>query len=470
MALGAVFGNHLLGCGRGLDFDVCVIGSGFAGTHLALEVARAGHRVAVIEAGSRRDAKPGEAITEESFEYRTGGQVDWPVNSGRAIAVGGTSNKWGGVVNRLRPTDFEMASRFGLAVDWPIGYDTLEPFYCRAETLVAARGFAPKTGEPPRSCAYPRQQKNYVGPDNLVHIGSPEFFGVARSRRDPGPVRLVHQEIPELEAQSNATLLAETRVARLISKDGRRVEAVQTVDREGAIREIRAELFVLAAGAVESPRLLLTSTSDHSPRGLGNNQDLVGRFFSVHPITTLLIPRSESLGISNGPHRTYALTEPLRERGLFGCSFQLKEIDERGLEWKMQPEIEPGAGNRVHLSATETDRNGNPLPILDLTYSDRDRRLLAECEQILQDEAARLASTPEPTSLRTGWRYHPAGACRMGFAATDGVVDADCRVFGIDNLFVSGACVFPTSGTSNPTLTVVALTLRLAQHLVERVL
>ena len=470
VAAGAALTGHLLGCGQELDCDVCIVGSGFAGTHLGIELARQGHRVVVVEAGARRDAATGGTAAQDLFEYRNTGEIAWPVDSGREIAVGGTSNKWGGVVNRLRPTDFEMASRFGLAVDWPIGYDELDPYYCRAEALLVAHGFAPHPGEPPRECSYPQVTRAYVGPRKMLESESAEFFGVARSRRDRGPVRLVSEEIPAFEALGTAELLSDTRAVRLLCRDGREIDSLEVIDRDGQKRELRARLFVVAAGAVESPRLLLLSTSDIHPAGVGNNHDQVGRFLTVHPIETTLIPKEESLAISKGPHRTYSLTEPFRERGLFGCSFQLKEIPGRGLEWKMQPEVEPRVENRVELSESDRDAHGIPLPVVSLTYSDRDQSLFTESRQILLKEAHRLAGQENPLDLRTNWRFHPAGACRMGFEPANGVVDSDCKVFGFDNLFVSGACVFPTSGTSNPTLSVVALTLRLSEHLMERVL
>ena len=470
LAISSALGGHLLGCASPEDFDLCVIGSGFAGTHLALQALQAGHKVAVVEAGAKRDAKPREIIIEDSFEFRNEGEVEWPVNSGRAIAVGGTSNKWAGLVNRLRPTDFEMQSRFGLAVDWPIGYDDLDDYYCRSEKLLAVRGYPARAGEPPRECRYEQLESGYSGPDAIFSIPNSDFFGVARSRRDEEPIRLVQQEIPALESMPKATLFSETQVTRLVAGSGASIDHLTAVGPDGGRLEIRARVFVVAAGAVETPRLLLVSTSDRFPGGVGNDHDLVGRYFSVHPITSTLVPRSESLGISSGPHRTYALTEPLRLQGLRGCSFQVKEIANRGLEWKMQPEIEPRSDNRIKLSASELDAHGNPLPVVDLSYSRNDRRLFAECEQILLEQGQRLSDGQEPLRLRSGWRYHPSGACRMGFDDSGGVVDPSCRVFGVDNLYVAGASIFPTAGTSNPTLTVVALTLRLADHLLERAL
>jgi choline dehydrogenase-like flavoprotein len=103
--------------------------------------------------------------------------------------------------------------------------------------------------------------------------------------------------------------------------------------------------------------------------------------------------------------------------------------------------------------------------MVELGYSERDRRTMARGEAISVAEVDRLNDSGGRVRRAQRWRWHPAGTCRMGFDETSGVVDRDNRVYGLENLFVSGASVFPSSGTANPALTVVALTLRLADHL-----
>jgi choline dehydrogenase-like flavoprotein len=101
-------------------------------------------------------------------------------------------------------------------------------------------------------------------------------------------------------------------------------------------------------------------------------------------------------------------------------------------------------------------------------YSDRDRATIAAGVEIQNELARALALDPAAARRSEHYRFHPAGTCRMGFAESDGVVDRDLAVFGMDNLYVAGAAVFPGSGTANPTATVVALTLRLADRLIDR--
>jgi len=108
-------------------YDLCVIGSGFAGIYIALNAASAGLKTIVIEAAPY--GGPGQPLKDirSAFDYSNSGEIDYPVNTARMIAPGGTSNHWAGVVNRLHPDDFRLRSDFGMYVDWPISYGDLEP-------------------------------------------------------------------------------------------------------------------------------------------------------------------------------------------------------------------------------------------------------------------------------------------------------------------------------------------------------
>jgi choline dehydrogenase-like flavoprotein len=250
-----------------------------------------------------------------------------------------------------------------------------------------------------------------------------------------------------------------------VTLDGQHIHHVETRGVDGHDEVIRARAFVVAAGPIECPRLLLLSTSDWFPTGLGNHSDLVGRFFNVHPGVQLQFGRESVLLISDAEHRSYTLNEPFRRSGLSGCSVQLGRNLKNRSYWTIQPEIEARWTNRIRLSETQVDGLGDPLPVVELSYSERDRKTMAKAEAISAVQVDRLNDSGGRVRRSIGWRMHPAGTCRMGFDEAGGVVDRDNRVFGLENLFVSGACVFPSSGTSNPVLTIVALTLRLADHL-----
>ncbi len=464
LALGGVVGGHLLGCRPGPDFDLCIIGSGFAGTFLGLEAARAGLATVILEAGAEDGPEP--QGPDGNFRFQNRGEIDYPVRAARAIGVGGTSRKWAGVLSRLWPADLALRSRYGMGADWPLGYDELDPYYCRAEELLAAKGFPPRTGEPPRGCPYPQLLEHpYEGPDGLLTLEQPEFYPVARSRRDGGAVRLAKEEIPAFAREPRATFLSDRQVTRLVTLNGQRLHHVETRGVDGRKEVIRARAFVVAAGAIESPRLLLLSTSEGFPTGLGNRTDLVGRYFHVHPTIELKIRRQSALPISDAAHRSYSFNEPFRRSGLSGCSVQFRQHSGHGILWKIQPEIEARRTNRIRLSETQVDGFGDPLPVVEFGYSERDRQTIAQGEAISAAQVDRLNASGVRARRSQRWRMHPAGTCRMGFDEPSGVVDRDNRVFGLETLFGSGACVFPSSGSSNPTLTVVAMTLRLADYL-----
>ncbi len=467
-----VLGNRAESDATANTYDVCVIGSGFAGTYLALRAIDSGLKTLLVEAGPhpRVAESPGTKIRASLTATNTG-EVDFSVNGTRVIALGGTSNHWGGVVTRIWPDEFRMRSKYKRSVDWPISYGDLDRYYCEAEQLLQVRGFPEVVGaEPPRSCEYPiAVDRPYVNPSVKIEGREVLYFPIARSLRGKGlgPIRLVDLEIPRFEQSEGATLLVGNQVTRLVSATGRSVDYAELRKATGERLEVRARRFVLAAGVIENTRLLLNSASEKAPRGLGNARGLVGRYFNCHPSyeTRFLIDPSAKIP-SPGQYRTGSLRDLYRKQDLNGSHFQLDIGKTRRIRWRAQPEIEARYENAVVLSPSQRDLFGQPLPEVQLSYSKRDQRTIARLESFL--EASRVEFGGSEVQLNTRWRAHPAGTTRMGFSEKDGVVDAHNRVFGVDNLYVSGACTFPTSGTPNPTDTVVAMTLRLADHLIER--
>ncbi len=477
-SVGSLYGCR--GTRRGGDdrtYDVAVIGSGFAGTPLALELARAGHETVVVEAAPPKGLDYVSRGVGSPFEFSNSGEIDYDINSSRVIGVGGTSRHWTGRVNRLRPSDFRTSSEFGLDVDWPITFDTLAPYYCRAEKLLSVTGRAEVSGvEPPRACPYPEETsypaegEEEGGPPIITFDGRElPFFEVARSSRgeDRRPVRLAQREIPQLVELANATLLPGRQATELVTLDGRTIDHVVLRTTTGEEERLRARRFVVAAGVFETPRLLLQSRSRWFPDGLGNNHDLLGRFFVEHPTLLLQFAAAGSgLEFDGTALRSYHFADLFRAQGINACHYQFEGRREGQVVWKVQPELEPRPENRVTLS-DRLDRFGSPTIDLAFTYSGRDRRSFEHALALLGRHALGLGVDRSQVSVARRFRDHPSGTCRMGFDPSDGVVDRDNRVFGVENLYVSGATTFPTSGTSNPTNTVVAMTLRLADHLLQ---
>jgi choline dehydrogenase-like flavoprotein len=439
---------------------------------VALRAAEAGWSVLVVEAGAVLGA--GDGGIAASFAFRNAGEVAYPLPAARLIALGGASNHWTGTVNRLLPEDVALRSHYGREVDWPLAYSELERFYCDGESWLSVDGFAMRPGaEPPRACAYPSLRgADYHAPELVVDGLSANYFGLARSRRGEGPVRLVERELPRFAALPNVALLERHPVRRLVSRDGKRIDAALAVGPDGRELELRGGVFLLAAGVVESARLLLLSTSGAYPQGLGNAGDQVGRYLCWHPserwgFEPADMERFLTSGATHGEHRSYAWLDDFRRRGLCGAHFQLR-FERREVVLKFQPETEARPENRVALAADARDPRGDAIPELRLALSERDRRTRAAGRELLAAQARALGLDPATASRSEKFRYHPSGTLRMARDERSGAVDSDLRVFGVDNLYACGASVFPAAGTANPTLTIVALALRLAEHLLAR--
>lgn len=424
-------------------FDVCIVGSGFAGTFLALQLVESGLRTAIVEAGGRLGpVDPPEGRIDRLPIVDSGG-TGFRVDGTRTVGVGGTSHRWAGFATRLRPDDFRMRSRFGLLVDWPIGYADLEPFYRRAETLLGARAFS---ADRPLRFEVARTQ----APTGLrVPF---DFRPVPFSSRHGklAAIRLADVEVPRFEASPLGTLLAERSAVRFLPGKGG-VRGLEIRRPDGAIEVLEARAFVIAAGTPESARLLLNS-------GLLEN-GWVGSHFNAHPRLTVRLPRHPEVGLPPGLVRADSLSDLLRGEGLNAAHVDLRvERDDARLEFMI--EMEPSTRNRLILDppTTQTAR-------LHLEWSPSDRRTVAAVSELGQALAARLGRPEDLVEVQPLDWFHPAGVCRMADRPELGAVDPNLRVFGTDNLFAVGASVFPTSGSGNPTLTIVALALRLGDHL-----
>jgi glucose dehydrogenase len=443
-------------------FDVCIVGSGFAGVYLGLALAEAGARVVVVEAGPRLGAADPQAGRADRLPVECAGDTGFAVDDTRTIGLGGTSRRWSGVLSRLAPADFRAGTRYGGGrADWPIAYEDLEPYYCRAESAMGVRGgrYLP-AAEPPRACPYPFEIRRYVSPARLFPDRRLGFVPLPMSSRDGSvaALRLAEVEVPKLASYPGVALLVE-RTAIAVRDEGE-TAALVVQDAQGATEEIRASAVVIAAGVFETARLLLASRNERHPAGLGNRSGFLGSHFTVHPADRFEVPRGGSLKPPGGIHRTYAFAERLRQAGLGAAHADLHLQPESAMV-EMMLETETAAANRFELDAAGRAR-------LRFAFTERDRGTIAEAGKIGRGLLRAIAAEgARPTAQGRLW-FHPAGLCRMAGDERGGVVDGDCRVFGTRNVYVAGAAVFPTAGSSNPTLTVVALSMRLADHLLGR--
>jgi glucose dehydrogenase len=500
------------------EADVVVIGSGISGTLVARELTAAGRRVTLIERGAyvpweeqienASDEGPpiyeGDAPTAVHNDENAADGVDWRWEY--VYAVGGTCNHWVGVSPRFLPEDFEMRSRYGVFVDWPLTYEELEPDYARAEGLLGVTGgpsplwpgarppLAPHPASPQDRLLEPHMRpfvRLWQARPSRAFRGRPQCCASSRCELCPVNSKFsVLNGLGDVLERPGLELRAETIAARLVaSPDGGRIQHVECVDAKGERSEVHARDYVIAANAIESAGLLLRS---------GVTTPATGRYFSSREAQALTVStrqpmepghgaskstgasyayysgpfrreRSAALLAVENPGRAEIMVEPVTSglaAGTSGSELRREAVERwrRTATFSVVVEDAPRPSNAVTLSPVK-DSFGiplnrvryNPGPYEAATFrhlvEDAPRRLRA-----LGATDARLFSGP------TG--AHLLGTLRIGDSRT-GVVDADLRHHGTENLFVAGGAVFPTYSATHPTLTIAALAIRLGRTLAD---
>ncbi|MFB6305052.1 MAG: GMC family oxidoreductase [Haloferacaceae archaeon] len=303
--------------------DVCVVGSGPAGSLIAHRLAERGHEVVVLEAGERFDPESRTERMERSIRpghgplsvwdmggprdaYASSGERYYPLNAARVKGVGGSTLHWQGMVMRLHEADFETESRYGVGSDWPIDYEDLRPYYARAEAALGVAGAADNPFAPPREEPFPlpafppshsdaifaeacerlgiathsvpnaRNSESYDGESRCVGYGTCKPICPSGAKYD------ATRHVAKAEA-AGARVVDRVPVQRLEhDRSGDRVVAAVYATPDGETHRQEARHFVVACGGVETPRLLLLSKSETYPDGLANSSGLVGRYFMDH--------------------------------------------------------------------------------------------------------------------------------------------------------------------------------------------
>jgi choline dehydrogenase-like flavoprotein len=516
--------------GTVVETEICIVGAGAAGITLAREFIGAGFRTVLLESGST-DFDPD---TQELYKGSDIGRRYEDLTTCRLRYFGGTTNHWGGWCRPLEPVDLEV--RDGLPYrGWPFDRAHLDPWYRRAQEVVqlGPYEYSPeKWGISPASITPP--------------FGGPHF--VTKILQQSPPTRFGQVYQPELRAAGQvAVYLKANALSFETDPSGRSVEQVKVGTLAGNRFAVRAKIFVLACGGVENARLLLLSPGA-SGNGLGNEHDLVGRFFMVHIVysggSVLLSDPYVNLDFFTGRgSATYAgFGKPYQFVSLVGLSpesmrslklpninvmwlykfrgdatafdalgrlthFKEKDGAETWADlgavfrnvdgiaehyWRravhgqglpvealllnFSSEQLPNPDSRITLGA-ELDALGQRRVTVDWRVTAEDRRLAFETQRLFGAEIGRAGLGRLQMSLRENedsWPdgmygdEHQMGTTRMHRDPTQGVVDENCRLHGAANVYVAGSSVFPTGGAANPTLTIVTLALRLADHIKER--
>jgi choline dehydrogenase-like flavoprotein len=548
--------------------DICIIGAGAAGITLARQFSGQPFRVAVLESG---DLKP-DSATQSLYAGKSTGLPYYPLEAARLHMFGGTTNHWGGTCRPFSAIDFEARDWIPYS-GWPIRKDDVQPYYDRARAICSV-------GSPDWNLAdWQRHDRSPILPFGGGRVASRVAQVVPVAERS-----FAKHYRDDIDHSTNVSVYLNANVTEIVANDAANtVTNVRVACLSGNRFSVAAHTFILAAGGMENARILLYSNRQQTA-GLGNQHDLVGRFFLEHPRLEagVIIPTNRHLevgfyethGVSNTrlrgylglteetirkerlvdiqvrmlpvyslayreSHKTaeiaslkyivqqlkrhelpddfgthvsnvvgdlltaqeyllpaapFPLPKPLALRKLLGADpaererllptlfgdiafaanekvFSNTPIDHVRLSTRIDPV--PNRDSRVMLG-NERDPLGLPRIEFHWQLSPLDKHSVRRTLEIIGAELGRAGlgrlqitidddNTTWTKDTRGGW--HHMGTTRMSDDPKLGVVDRNCQVHGISNLFIAGSSVFPTAGSGTPTMLLVSLALRLADHI-----
>jgi len=508
-------------------YDVIVIGSGAGGGTLTWALAPTGKRILLLERGGwlpREKENWSSVAVWGDKRYRNSGS--WADGDGKEFLpkqhyyVGGNTKFYGAILFRMRERDFgEVHHVDGIAPAWPLSYADWDPWYTKAEQLYSVhgqRGLDPT--EPPTGAAYPwpaishEPRIDQLAADLtraglhpfplpngiLIDEERPERSACIRCSTCDGFPCLVRAKAdaavvcvePALQ-HPNVTLRTNSRVVEIeTTSSGRAVSRVvveHTVD-GSVVREVyTADAVVLSAGAINSAALLLASASDRHPRGLGNSSGMVGRNLMLHNNSSLIaiskVPNptlfQKTLGINDFYYGDGEWDFPLGAMQMLGrsdaftISFDVPDADDpadlaaHSLDFWLTTEDLPRPENRVAL-----DDNGRIRLHYTPTNLEAHARLNAKFRSLL--DAMQCTGEVMDRQTYVGGRLgisgvaHQNGTVRFGTDPATSALDVNCRLHDLDNLYVVDSSFFVSASAVNPTLTIIANALRVADHLADR--
>ncbi|WP_134699504.1 GMC family oxidoreductase [Ammoniphilus sp. YIM 78166] len=506
--------------------DAVIVGAGAAGGVIAKELAEAGMKVVVLDAGPMRDPQKDFASDElsmKSLGWQETRIVDGqnPLtmghnNSGRGI--GGGTTHFTGVFLRFHDADFKARSLDGVAEDWPISYEDLEPYYDKIEKEIAVSGpkhfpwgnfkgpYPYPEREPLSPNAYMFQNgceklgiKSVVAPLAILSApfeGRPPCINRGFCNQGCMPnakfsTLIVH--IPKA-IQAGAEVLPDCMVTQIVMGNDGKVKGVEFVH-DGQTHKQEARLVILSAYVVETPRLLLNSANSQFPNGLANSSGWVGKGVMTHSSFDVLGRFDYEIRLYKGtpvlattqdfyrshPENDFVRGYTLHAHGVRPVSFVNaisnsqsgllwgKKLREKVLDYNyygkitMVGEVLPNENNRVSLDS-EKDEYGLPRAKVTFSYGENDNKLIQHAVKKMKEIIEAAGGRPE---FVVDDSAHLMGGCKMGSDPTQSVVNSFGQTHDIPNLFISDASIFVTSGAGNPTNTVMALAARTADYIKE---
>lgn len=535
-------------------YPVIVIGSGASGGMAAWNLTRQGVEVLLLDAGdkfadrsrfwthvtpwearerrARGETPPQFYLSKTEQPYAT--PADRPFDLTRVWGHGGKTNVWGRVSLRLGDLDFKGLAQEGWEIPWPISYKDISPYYDQVEQMIGVCGGDDDSDSLPGSrflqpapgprCAERLLQKGGrsigipVVAGRRANMTRPtrgfpacHYCGGCGSGCDTAsffnsadhllPFAL---ETGKLELRSNAV------VARILVDDKGLANGVQYFDRQtGAEHQVRGQVVVLGASAMDSTRILLNSKSSAYPNGIGNSSDVIGRYlceqirFHVRGYFPQLAgtPTRNDRGIGGEhiylPRFNHRAGHKRDYLGGFGMQFwntgapsggahglsnripgfgvDLKrEIKRRHPAWfEIHPygEVLPYADNRVTVGDSGNDRYGVPLMKIDHRIRENERKVIAHmndaAEELVKASGGVIVEYERGVVDVNGTAIHEHGTCRMGDDPKRSALNSFNRMHDVKNLFVVDGSAFPTATEKNPTLTILALSWRATDFVVE---
>lgn len=527
-----------------LQANVVIVGAGVAGMLAAYRLAQVGAKVLVLEAGppvNRQEAlatyrnavaKTPESPYPDTFYAPRPTVLDlkgYYVQDGPVLfkstyerRVGGTTWHWLGTALRHLPNDLRLRSRYGIAVDWPISYEQLDPWYSVAEQELGVAGDSTVDLGSPRSQDYPMQALPLTYLDQQVALAAAKLglqvYGTPQARnsrtfdgRPPCCGNATCVPICPIAAKYDASVHVRKALALGVQVIDQAVVHFVEVNAERLVTGVRfkrpdgreqraiAQIFVLAANAIETPKILLMSRTDALPNGVANSSDQVGRNLMDHPIQLSWALAREPLYPYRSPLENAGI-EDLRDgefrsqRSAFriaigedGWSFpgtspetlaarliasgfrgrklveQMNAHVSRQIRFANLVEQLPDPANRITPAFDQPDSFGMPRPRLQYRLDEFVARGMAEARRVSEQIFEAMGAYQIEHGDEHQGAGHVMGTYRMGDDPKTSVVNAEQRTHDHPNLFLLGSGLFPTVGTANPTLTIAALSLWAAE-------
>ena len=496
------------------DFDLIIVGTGAGGGTLAYALRDSGLRVLLIERGDflpqeDENWQPRAVFDQKRYKpkevwYGGDGQ---PFEPGVHYYVGGNTKVYGAALPRLRRADFgAIEHEGGTSPAWPITYDTLEPYYRRAEEIYMVHGTPPGEDptEPPRSSPFPcppmphepaiEELAGKLRAQGLHPFHIPMGLDLREGGRcircktcDGFPCKVLAKGDadvccvrPAVDGNSNVTLWTNTKALRVLTDAaGRRVTGIE-VDKGGEKRTVTAARYVISCGAVNTTLLLLRSANAAHPNGLANGSGLLGRNYMVHNNTALMAINpvktnptvfQKTIAVNDYYHKGPDFNYPLGniqalgklQAGMLTAAkpmvprFVLQGMADRSVDWWVMSEDLPDPQNRVTLGS-----DGRVIVYWQPNNMTAHQRLITVARDMM-----RAAGYPLVFVERMGiaTNSHQCGTARFGADPATSVLDTNCRTHDVDNLYVVDSSFFPSSAAMNPALTIAAQALRVADHL-----